>query len=107
MALTVTESLNQLDLNVIGNAGLRFWVGTATFDSSYVTGGEAFDPTALSAAFTTVHGVFCAPHKAAGSVNVYHWDDTNSTIIANTAGAQVANGVDLSAETVYVLVVGV
>ena len=47
MALTITQTKNELDANFLsGNMPMRFAVGSVAFDTSYPTGGESFDPTA-------------------------------------------------------------
>jgi len=114
MALTLALVYNQLDNNLIGNQGVKEALYTATFDSSYATGGEAFDPTSdLATDFTTVYGVFCTPVSPASTITYLPvWDAANSKIMLfNSAGDgdafDEAGADDASAFVCYVLIKGV
>ena len=106
MALTYATS-------AAGYAGMdpafntQMYVGTVTFDSSYLTGGEAFIPASLG--FSNFYHVF---PTARVSGYVAQWDPTNETILLYEAGAdadaldEVASTTDVSTVVVDVLVFG-
>lgn len=87
----------------------KVWEGTVTFDSSYPTGGEAFDPTS-SLGFVVVDSVIVEPADG----YVFEWDSANSLILAywvdtTTDGAplaEVVNATDLSSVVAKVTVKG-
>lgn len=104
MAVTYTE------LDRSGQVGrLRVWVGTITFDSSYVTGGEPID--AAQFGMSNIVALIVGSADEAGISA--RWDQANSKLILmdedNTSGieAQFASTGDASAVVVTVLVLGV
>jgi hypothetical protein len=88
--------------------GGQLVVGNVTFDSSYVTGGLAFDHTQLGAnAYAAGPGnVICndVPLGASQGRQAV-WDQSTAKLIALTpAGVEIANATDLSGMTVRVTV---
>lgn len=109
MGLTIaTDSLEggESVLNTIGSltrSGMQVALIKFTFDSSYPTGGEAVD---LSNYFSSVLGAVALP----GALTYYTvYDVANSKLVAYTRStdAEVSNATDLSAYSVWMLVLGV
>lgn len=79
-----------------------------TMDSSYLTGGELFDPRAfgfdkpVAAVFLSVHSV------AAAVTRRFEYDFVNKTIkgVVTSTGAEIASGQDLSTIVIDALVIG-
>tara|TARA_R110000824_G_scaffold15892_1_gene66613 strand:+ start:7290 stop:7613 length:324 start_codon:yes stop_codon:yes gene_type:complete len=106
MALAITVPGNASDMTgVPGNN--KYVIKTATFDSSYATGGEAL--TAATLGLESIHIVLLSMEN---SGYVAQYDYTNSKIALYEAGAdgaildEVANTTDVSAVAVRVLVFG-
>lgn len=95
MALTATVRRK----DTLGNS-FRAIVAELTFDSSYPTGGENLTPAQLG--LSRVEVFF--PEQGSGYTIQY--DRTNSKLKAFSAGAEVANGTDLSTVVVRALVLG-
>lgn len=79
-----------------------------TMDSSYVTGGEPFDPIAFGFQ-GPVAAVFISTRKVAVSVDTkFDYDFVNETIFGTvlSTGVQIANATDLSTVVLDVVVVG-
>ena len=117
MALTLVKVYNQLEFNVKGSHGVKEALYKVTFDASYPTAGEAFDPTAdLTTNFTTVYGVIPMMYGADTPVTIGYlvaWDPFNSKLqVFSSAGDgdpfdEEGNTDDLSALTCYVLIKGI
>ena len=107
MAVSVTKITS-------GHLGpLKAFVGTVTFDSSYVTAGEPV--VASDFGLTTILAVFCGSASAeAGTVGgVVRYDKTNSKLQVFETGtgdtaplAEVTSADNLSTYIVDVLVIG-
>lgn len=82
--------------------------GTITFDSSYPTGGEAFDKASIG----LVRLDWLSFNQGEDGF-VFHWDATNAKIIVYESGTASAaldeqdNATDLSAVVVEFLAIGV
>ena len=99
MALTITYN-NSNDAEILSH-NYSIISGSIAFDSSYPTGGEAFD---LSGKFATLTMVLIEPNSG----YVFTYDYTNKKVIAywvdndgsaDSAMIQVANTTDLSGIT--------
>ena len=106
MALTIATPGNASDMvGVPGNN--KYVIKTATFDSSYATGGEALTATTLG--LESLHIVLLSIEN---SGYVAQYDYTNSKIALYEAGAdgaildEVGNTTDVSAVVVRVLAFG-
>lgn len=71
MALTVVEPNPHAGANVIGNRRAR--VAVVTFDDSYPTGGEAFDPNA--------YGLIGKPEMVLADVRAFGADTTTTLVV--------------------------
>ena len=106
MALTIATPGNASDMvGVPGNN--KYVIKTATFDSSYATGGEALTATTLG--LESIHIVLLSIEN---SGYVAQYDYTNSKIVLYEAGGdgaildEVGNTTDVSAVVVRVLAFG-
>ncbi len=106
MALTIATPGNASDMvGVPGNN--NYVIKTATFDSSYATGGEALTATTLG--LESIHIVLLSMEN---SGYVAQYDYTNSKIALYEAGAdgaildEVGSGTNVSAVVVRVLAFG-
>jgi hypothetical protein len=102
MALTISV----VKKNVVG--AQREIIADVTFDNSYPTGGEAFDPTDLDplAAETDVFHFVVVEMNEATIADMRHvfYDYTNEKLIVNTAiNTEATNASDQSAVKVRVL----
>ena len=88
MALTATVTKKYS----LGRTG-QLVVGTLAWDSSYPTGGESLSITDVEYVHTLIPG-------RAGA-NTFAYDKANNKVLAYvaTTGVEVANAVDLSAQT--------
>lgn len=110
MAVTVTpvcasESRSGRNEDVWGTR--RVGVYRVTFDSSYLTGGEPFDPRAVGFQ-APVASVFVTKRHVAASIDwIVQYDFANKTLFVTvgSTGAQVASTTDLSTLVVDVIVV--
>ncbi len=105
MGLTLTET----KVGVVGDK--RYFIGTATFDSSYLTGGESFTPA--NAGMTDFDHVSLTPDNLAQDTGLYPiWDDSADKIQLFESGAnntpldEEASTTDVSAYIVYILALG-
>ena len=110
MAATINQEFARwVSHDVVGGNVKQFGIYQVILDSSYPTGGEAVDFTAL-APYSAVDAVLLVGVDAGGYVIEY--DESAGKLVAYEAGAdaaaldEVANATDLSAVTVNVLVIG-
>jgi hypothetical protein len=104
MALTVTT----VKKNVVGNQ--REWIGDITFDSSYPTGGELFEPSDVDPAYAKISQsvffiVLCAINDATiADYRQVVYDQTNKKLQVFTAiNTEAGNGTNQSAVNIRVL----
>lgn len=108
MALTVSAPYPAADVW----GARRVALVTATFDSSYATGGEAFDPASYGIVGTPFM-VLAEPRPGTADTYVVRYDSANKKLMAfwvdttvdGAALAEVASTTNLSALVVDVLVV--
>ncbi len=93
MGLTVTLDSRPFD-NISTH---RVVFGTLTFDSAYVTGGEALTPGDLKNLGEIEKILFEPPSNSTPACRIAKYDYVNQKVLAfDMAGAEIANGVDLS-----------
>ena len=90
---------------------LAYFIGTATFDASYRTGGESFTPQ--NAGLFDFSHVSLTPDVITSSTGLYPiWDDSADKIVVMESGAAAAaldedaGSTDLSAFIVYIFALG-
>lgn len=97
MALTVAQVGRS---TVFGNK--KVTVADITFDSSYPTGGEDLNPSALGLAFVD----FLVADGANGYNMVYDYANSKLKAYGSTAGTEVANATNLATVVCRVMAVG-
>lgn len=88
-----------------------YWIGTATFDSSYATGGESF--TAANAGLKAITHLSITPDKLTDDLALIPlWDTSANKIMlleANNDGSsfvEITSEDDVSALIVYLMALG-
>jgi hypothetical protein len=102
MAVTGTPASGNFPTHVVGNR--KEWLGTITFDSSYVTGGEPL--TASDFGMANIEFVGVGGLSLAGRGVTYVSATKLLKVYVTSTDTEVANGVDLSADSVQARVVG-
>lgn len=105
MALTVANKNPNAGDERIGFRRTHF--ALVTFDSSYPTGGEAFDPVQFGVTDGPTH-VIATPRKldcAAGILTVQYDYTNKKLVVVCPNGAEVADTTDLSSFTADVVVI--
>jgi hypothetical protein len=105
MALTFTpraDQINQKAPNIIGD--LKMWIGTITFDASYITGGELISKSDVG--FDVAIDAIIGLNSQLGN-RVVVWDPATKKIRLYTAlGTEAANASDQSTIVVNAVVIG-
>lgn len=106
MAITVTTLPNNRSEDVWGRRRIRLL--KVTLDSSYPTGGEAFDPATYGIENAANAIVYIQPRfTAVAALNVYTFDKATNKIVATvmSTGAEVADTTDLSTVVLDVIII--
>ena len=90
------------DRDVWGSHQVRW--ATITYSGTYATGGDAF--TAADFQLDEIKNVIVAQPSVGDTLAGAYWDGTDSIVLTEQTGVQVANSHSLAGFTVQVLVIG-
>ena len=101
MALTITNE----EMHVVGDQ--RVWYCTATFDSSYLTGGELLTIALLSGCKEILHVICGAPSLDDEALSGVQWvRATGGLLVIAAAGTEEGSTTNLAATTCELVVYG-